>query len=85
MILKKSPLYIWYYLTYVNLKTFKIPQDLLMQKKTADYVKQTIALANRNGSVSNGEEEADSEKDMPKSITDPIVSIIEFEWQHYQI
>ena len=50
-----------------------------MQKKTADYVKQTIALANRNGSVSNGEEEADSEKDMPKSITDPIVSIIEFE------
>ena len=56
-----------------------------MQKKTADYVKQTIALANRNGSVSNGEEEADSEKDMPKSITDPIVSIIEFEWQHYQI
>ena len=52
-----------------------MPQDLLMQKKTADYVKQTIALANRNGSVSNGEEEADSEKDMPKSPTsDPIVS-----------
>ena len=46
-----------------------------MQKKTADYVKQTIALANRNGSVSNGEEEADSEKDMPKSPTsEPIVS-----------
>ena len=46
-----------------------------MQKKTADYVKQTIALANRNGSVSNGEEEADSEKDMPKSPTsDPLVS-----------
>ena len=46
-----------------------------MQKKTADYVKQTIALANRNGSVSNGEEEADSEKDMPKSPnSEPIVS-----------
>lgn len=39
-----------------------VPQDLLMQKKTADYVKQTFI---NNGSVSNGDdEEIDSEKDL---------------------
>ena len=54
-----------------------------MQKKTADYVKQTISLANRNGSVSNGEEEADSEKDLPKSISDPIVSFFKHTFLAY--